>query len=59
MRIYREKLGEHCPICWSGMEKVGRREDKYIYRCPHCGMVTDGRKANGSDVQLHPNKHKM
>ena len=59
MKIYRETFGEHCPVCWSGMERVGKVDGRYIYRCPNCEMVTDGRKGNGSDIQLPANKGKI
>ena len=60
MRIYREIFGEHCPICWSGMERVGRDGVRSLYRCPHCGMITTGKRGtkNGSDGKLPADKYK-
>ena len=44
MRIRKDVFKEYCPICWEAMERKGKKDEKLLYVCPICGMVTDGRR---------------
>ena len=43
---------EYCPICWESVERAGKIDGKAVYKCPHCGMMTDRGKDNGHGKQL-------
>lgn len=52
MRIRKDVFKEYCPICWEAMERKGKKDEKLLYVCPICGMVTDGRRDDGHGKQL-------
>ena len=51
MRTRKDIFKEYCPICWEEMERKGKIDEKALYVCPICGMVTDGRQDNGRHVK--------
>ena len=57
MRMRKESFIEYCPICWERMERQGTLNGKAFYKCPICGMATDGRRDDaGAGEQIPDNK---